>query len=206
MDLSGMQKYRYLQYLIYWFLFQTAVYSQTQKWYNAYLSNDMMALQTDLEKNNITDPDWKLFVQTIFIEDVEEALPQFTILYQKTADPKLKKIILDRISQYYYAKGFYETADRILTDENFRNQIISVREEQIYFGIQLGAFSSLENAEKAKKKYSGSIQDIYIITKESSGKKLYAVIAGKFKNRNDAEKLEKEIQKKFTMKGMITQY
>jgi hypothetical protein len=206
MDLSGMQKYRYLQYLIYWFLFQTVVYSQTQKWYNAYLSNDMMALQTDLEKNNITDPDWKLFVQTIFIEDVEEALPQFTILYQKTADPKLKKIILDRISQYYYAKGFYETADRILTDENFRNQIISVREEQIYFGIQLGAFSSLENAEKAKKKYSGSIQDIYIIIKESSGKKLYAVIAGKFKNRNDAEKLEKEIQKKFTMKGMITQY
>jgi hypothetical protein len=201
-----MQKYRYLQYLIICLLFQTVVYSQTQKWYNAYLSNDMLALQTDLETNSITDPDWKQFVQAIFIEDVEEALPQFIILYQKTADPKLKKIILDRISQYYYAKGFYETADRILTDENFRNQIISVREEQIYFGVQLGAFSSLENAEKAKMKYSGSLQDIYIITKESSGKKLYAVIAGKFKNRQDAEKLEKEIQEKFAKKGMITPY
>jgi hypothetical protein len=201
-----MQKYRYLQYLIICLLFQTIVYSQTQKWYNAYLSNDMLALQTDLETNSISDPDWKQFVQAIFIEDVEEALPQFIILYQKTADPKLKKIILDRISQYYYAKGFYETADRILTDENFRNQIISVREEQIYFGVQLGAFSSLENAEKAKMKYSGSLQDIYIITKESSGKKLYAVIAGKFKNRQDAEKLEKEIQEKFAKKGMITQY
>jgi hypothetical protein len=206
MDMSGMQKYRYLPCLIFCLLIQTIAYSQTQKWYNAYLSNDITALQTDLEKNSLTDPDWKQFVQAIFIEDVEEALPQFIVLYQRTADTKLKKIILDRISQYYYAKGFYETANRILTDENFRTQIFSVREEQIYFGVQLGAFSSFDNAEKAKKKYSGSIKDIYIITKESSGKKLYAVIAGKFKNREDAEKLEKEIQEKFTKKGMITQY
>ena len=64
----------------------------------------------------------------------------------------------------------------------------------------------MDNAEKARKKYSGSVANISIITKDSSGKKLHAVIAGKFKNREDAEKLENEIQAKFGKKGMITQY
>ncbi len=201
-----MQKYRFVQYLAFLLLLPTFVFSQPKVWYDAYLDNDIVRLQADLSANKITSPDWKQFVQAIFMEDVEEAFTQYISVYQRTQDQQLKKIILDRMSQYYYAKGLYETANRILTDEEFRNQIFSVREEQIYFGVQLGAFSSMDNAEKARKKYLGNIKDISIITKESSGKKLYAVIAGKFKNREDAEKLESEIKEKYGKKGMITQY
>jgi hypothetical protein len=206
MDMSGMQKHRFLQYLAFLLLLPTFLLAQPKVWYDAYLENDVASLQADLNTNKITNPDWKQFIQAIFMEDVEEAFTQFISVYQSTPDQLLKKVILDRISQYYYAKGLYETANRILTDEEFRNQIFSVREEQIYFGVQLGAFSSMDNAEKARKKYSGSVANISIITKDSSGKKLYAVIAGKFKNREDAEKLENEIQAKFGKKGMITQY
>jgi len=201
-----MQKYRFVQYLAFLLFLPTLTFAQPKVWYDAYLDNDVSRLQAELNAERITNPDWKQFVQAIFIEDVEEAFPQFISVYQRTQDQLLKKIILDRISQYYYAKGLYETANRILTDAEFRNQIFSVREEQIYFGVQLGAFSSMDNAEKARKKYSGKIRDISIITKDTSGKKLYAVIAGKFRNREDAEKLESEIKAKFGKKGMITQY
>lgn len=165
-----------------------------------------MELASYLEKNKIADPNWEKFLQAIFSEDLDKAFPIFISTYKSTSDENLKKVILDRISQYYYAKGFYETASRVLNDEAFRSQIFSVQESKIYFGVQLGAFSSQVNANKGKQKYSNQLKEIYVVPKEANGKKLYAVIAGKFDTRKEAEQLQKFIQKNLGKKGMVVQY
>jgi cell division protein FtsN len=100
----------------------------------------------------------------------------------------------------------YDSAERILKDPEFRQKIFAMNTEKIFFGVQLGAFSTMENAEKAKNKYSKNIDDIKIINKQSGGKRLYVVVAGNYGNRADAENFKKVILKKYSYSGMVIQY
>jgi cell division septation protein DedD len=100
----------------------------------------------------------------------------------------------------------YDSADRILKDPQFRQKIFAMNTDKISFGVQLGAFSSMENANKAKNKYSKNIDDIRIVNKQSGGKQLYVVVTGKYSTRPDAETLKQSLLNKYGYSGMVIQY
>ena len=133
-------------------------------------------------------------------------MKEYISLYNLSADPQLKKLIIDRISQYYYAKGLYDSAERLLHDEEFRKTLFSMSIEKISFGVQLGAFSTQENALKGKDKYSGKLDDIKIIKKSSSGKILFVVVAGQFDTKQKATQYMQRIKEEHGFKGIIIQY
>ncbi len=64
-----------------------------------------------------------------------------------------------------------------------------------YYYIQVGAFSSKQNAEKAKKKYKIS-SSRFVIVKSGS---LYKLLIGKFKTRKEAQ----NFMRKYGIKGII---
>lgn len=205
-----MPKHRFVQFIAYMVLTlvlcSSVLYAQPDQWYRLVVDENINELEKLRSQGKITDPDWKNFVEIIFIEKSDDALPAYIKLYDKTSDSRLKKLILDRISQYYYARGFYETANRILDEESFRERIFSVKKKSIQFGVQLGAFASYQNALRLKHKFSGKISDISIITKNSHGQTLYVVVAGKLDNHQEAEKLKRSIKQDFGHKGIVIQY
>lgn len=202
-----MQKHRFIQYLISIVIFSVCfAYSQPDNWYQLYMDNNIPALKEQLDSGQISDPLWAKFVQTLFQVELEDVLPNYVAIFEQTNDIKLKKVVLDRISQLYYARGFYETANRILDDKQFQNEFFSAQKEKIYFGIQLGAFSSYTNALRAKKDLSKTIGNVLIVTKNSRGRKLYVVVAGKFTDRQQAQKYRTQLASKYGKKGIIIQY
>lgn len=202
-----MQKHRFIRFLavlIIAFIF--SAYGQEADLYQLYINGQIATLENLLASNRIEHPEWKKFISAIFEENFDEALGQFIDIYNRTHDSRLKKVIIDRVSQYYYAKGLYDSAERILEDEGFRNQIFSMEVDKIYFGIQLGAFSSQENAANARSKFQKNISDVTIIKKNSAGKELFVVVAGKFEKKETAENYKAQLNEKYGYKGLIIQY
>jgi len=207
MDLSAMQEYKFFRRIILILvLVVLTAQAQTHRVYDLYNSNQISEIEKLLNNGQITEEDWRQFAEILFIEDLDSALKQYISLYGKTTDNQLKNLVIDRISQYYYAKGLYESAERILDDEQFRARLFSMNIEKIYFGVQLGAFSSQENASNAKDKYSKNISDITIIQKSSGGKVLFVVVAGKLDSKQKAEQYKTSISEKFGYKGIVIQY
>ena len=62
--------------------------------------------------------------------------------------------------------------------------------------IQVGAFSTKENANRLKLQVSQLGYDVYINNVESKGKTLYAVRVNRYKTKNRAEKIGKDIKTK----------
>jgi hypothetical protein len=200
-----MQKHRFIQYLII-FILSTHLYSQPERWYQLYVDNNTSELENLIQAGQVNNPEWHAALKLLFREEIDKIFSQFIELYETTTDNLLKKIILDRVSQYYYAKGLYDTAERLLKEEHFRNQIFSLKKRSIQFGVQLGAFSSYNNALKSKSEFSGKINSLSIITKSTKGRKLYILVAGKFNSREDAELMKNRIFSNFKHEGMVIQY
>lgn len=203
-----MQKHRYFQNitLFFFFLGMSVLFAQNDKLYRLYTDNNIAELENVHSAGTISDPLWAKFIGNMFEENVENALPVYMQIYEQTSDEQLKKVTLDRISQYYYAKGFYETANRILNDKQFRQKIFSIKKESIKFGVQLGAYSTYQNALDARKKFDNINNQIFIISKNSNGRNLYRIVAGKFETQSEADRLKNEIRRKFGYKGIILQY
>lgn len=202
-----MQKPRFLRKLIPVFLLiACSVQAQGQRIYNLYTTDQYAEIEKMLVEGQIVEQEWKKFCEVLFIEDLDTVLNEYISLYNLSADPQLKKLVVDRISQYYYAKGLYNSAERLLHEEEFRKTLFSMSIEKISFGVQLGAFSTQENAVKGKDKYSGKLDDIKIIKKSSSGKILFVVVAGRFDTQQKAKQYLQRIKEEHGFKGIIIQY
>ncbi|MFZ0391106.1 MAG: SPOR domain-containing protein, partial [Calditrichia bacterium] len=145
--------------------------------------------------------------QTLFSETSQSAIADYISLYNKADDPRLKNLIVDRTSQYYYANGYYETASRLMQDESYREEFFSSKNQKTIYGVQLGAFLSRQNAVKLKSRFSGELSDLNIIAKRSGGgEELHIVVTGRLDSREAAEKLKQDIYNNFKHKGIVIQY
>ena len=202
-----MQKYRFfLGIIIVISITFSFLKAQNPDIYQLYTSGQFHAIEKELTAQNISDEKWRKFAEILFIENLDKALEEYISLYNSYENVQLRNLIIDRISQYYYARGLYESADRILKDEEFRQKVFAVNTRKISFGVQLGAFSTYDNANAAKNKYSADVDDIIIINKDSGGKQLYVVVAGRYDSREKAENRHKLIRNKLGIKGIIIQY
>ncbi len=202
-----MQKYRFIQYLSILILLQSPfAFAQPDLWLRMYSENKISELMQLRGAGKISSPDWGRFVDALSVEETDSALKSYIRIYTTTGDENLKKLSLDRISQYYYAKGFYESANRILEDPQFRKQVFAIQKMKSTYGVQLGAFSSYQNALQNKKKLQKKISDVFILSKNNQGKTLYVVVSGKLNSRKAAQKLRQEILRRTGQKGLIIQF
>jgi hypothetical protein len=210
-----MQKYRLFFFfnLIVLFLiilFSIQLFGQSNsELTDLYESNQLVKLKQYSDNNQINDPHWRVFVKTLFEQNADSALSIFAAIYRLTPDKVLQRFIIERISDYYYARGYYKTAERLLKDKKFFNETIptqhKLKAETKKYGIQIGAFSNHKNALNLKNKVLKTVTNVAIINKDNNGTNLYVVVVGKFSERETAVKELQVLQEK-NINGFIIRY
>lgn len=172
-----------------------------------YENQQLLTLKEYHDNNKIYDSQWKLFIGALFKQNADSSLEIFSKVYKVTQDKILRRIIVERISDYYYARGYYKTSERLLKDKKFFDEIISVERESktVNFGIQIGAFSNYDNALKLKNKVLKKIKNVTIVNKDSDGEDLYVVVIGKYSDRKLAERELQSLGEK-NINGFVIQY
>jgi hypothetical protein len=125
-----------------------------KKLFSLYQDQNLEELKTELDKINAQNsqlPETK-FLNTIFLENGEEALTIYLQLFEKSYGD-LKSIIAKKLSDYYYAKGYYITASKyqkyLVESTNTKpssKKNTGTPVENTKYIIQLGAFGLKENA------------------------------------------------------------
>ncbi|NOX38546.1 MAG: SPOR domain-containing protein [Calditrichaeota bacterium] len=211
MGLPTVQKHWLLQPVSRWhlilFLFvYSGLSQQSDSWLQLYRSHQIYELKRLNESGAITDPHWRAFIEALFMDAADSAIARMAGIYFETTDAGLKEVIRQRIGQYYYARGYYETARRIQMDEAFVRMLLAGQQKKTRYGVQIGAFLHYENALKFKRKWEDRIRDVKVINKIRNGSRLYVVVAGGFRKREDAERLKEQLRSEFSLKGYIVQY
>ena len=227
-----MSKYRHIQHIIVLltmtFLLTAHLFAESPgALADLYRSHKIERLHTLNQQKSITQNDWRLFVAALFLEDAELATQQMMHAYSLSADRDLKRFIRERISQYYVARGYYETARRILNETSFFNKMVTISEKRsrqretvvkpkrsysntsqhkARFGVQVGAFSTLANAKHAGKKYQKDYPNTLILEKEKNKFTLYVIVIGDYQTRKSAEREMPKINNRFNIKGYVIQY
>jgi len=137
---------------------------------------------------------------------------------------------LYKLYQYYYSIGLYKTADQKLQQlkeeypfSAYANEKSPVAEEkaepkeqpivvkpkgpmQKYaagFTVQVGAFSTFQNAAELKAKFENKGYTANIFTIDSGGKKIHKVWVGEFATYEEAKKLSAEVKKRFNLSSIV---
>jgi hypothetical protein len=192
-----------------------------------YRDNRILELNDLRQKDLIRASDWKIFVDALFEPDGERAVQKMLQAYSMSSDSKLKDSIRNRVSQFYSARGYYETSRRILEEEKFfegvvslkqsstpapsrsapaENNIKRVKEDGQTFGVQVGAYSTHENAQHASQKYLSVYPKTKVMNKAQNGVNLYVVVVGGYPSREGAAAQIDKISEQFKVKGYIIQY
>lgn len=175
-----------------------------------YESQQFLKLKQYYENNQIYESDWKRFVGALFEDNADSAVMMFAGVYKSSRDKTLRKYVVERISDYYYARGYYKTSERLLSDKKFLEEITSTRSEPessntAGYGIQVGAFGNYENALSMKNKVLKKYRNVTIVSKESNGDNLFLVVIGKYSDREVAEK-ELQSLRSNNINGFVIQY
>lgn len=71
------------------------------------------------------------------------------------------------------------------------------------YTIQVGAFSTMANAEELKKRFEKEGYTSNVFTKTQDGKKLHKVWVGEFQNIDEARRFSGEVKKKFGLDAIV---
>jgi hypothetical protein len=192
-----------------------------------YRDNRILELGELRKKDLIKTSDWKIFVDALFETDGEKAIQKMLQAYSRSNDSKLKGFIRHRVSQFYSARGYYETSRRILDEEKFFEGVVSLKqssaratsrsapaesaveqakEDGKTFGVQVGAYSTFENARQASQKYLRAYPNTKLLNKVKNGINLYVIVVGGYPSREEAAAQIDKISEQFKVKGYIIQY
>jgi len=170
-----------------------------------------------------------MFLQAVLTTDGMEAAK----LYQNIVDnfPKNEwgDDALYKLYQYYYSIGLYKTAEQKLTqlkeeypfsayatEKNPAIEKQSAKEKPTImkskgtvpkfatnFTVQVGAFSTLQNAGELKAKFEKEGYQSNIFTIVSNGKKMHKVWVGEFQTYDEARRFTAEIKSKFNLASIV---
>lgn len=171
-----------------------------------------------------------LFLQGVLTTDGTEASKIYQSIVDNFPKSEWADDALYKLYQYYYSIGLYKTADQKLdqlrrdypfsaysADEKPAVEKKSPPQDQptvitkrgsvekyaTLFTVQVGAFSTLQNAEELRTRFEreGYVSNIFTIVK--NGKKLHKVWVGEFQTQNDAKRFSGEIKKRFNLESMV---
>jgi len=171
-----------------------------------------------------------MYLQAVLTTDGAEAAKLYQNIVDNFPKSEWGDDALYKLYQYYYSIGLYKTADQKLTQlkeeypfSAYATEKISVVEEKqaakekpavmkpkgtvpkfaTNFTIQVGAFSTLQNAGELKEKFEKEGYQSNIFTIVSHGKKLHKVWVGEFQTYEEAKRFNAEIKSKFNLTSIV---
>lgn len=195
-------------------------------------SNSVKEILPKLKKENPNSANL-IFLEGVLTENGQEAISIYQNFVEKYPNNSYADAALYRIYSYYYALGFYDTASKVLKNltnkypdspyikmalsqeeakqeeeptpiKNLKDEPSKVNNEINYkFTIQAGAFVKIENAQGLKNELES--EGIFCELKEKNvgGTTFHVVYAGKFQNRNEAEKFLQQLNSRYNLNGRI---
>jgi tetratricopeptide (TPR) repeat protein len=171
-----------------------------------------------------------MYLQAVLTTDGTEAAKLYQNIVDNFPKCEWGDDALYKLYQYYYSIGLYKTADQKLTQlkEEYpfsayaAEKNLAVEEKQTAkekptvmkpkgsvpkyatnFTVQVGAFSTLQNAGELKAKFEKEGFQSNIFTIVSNGKKLYKVWVGEFQTYDEARRFTAEIKNKFNLTSIV---
>ena len=189
---------------------QSLIYKELFKLYEAH---DYSSLKKEINKHDVKTRESKeiKFLNTIFLDNGEEAIAIYLDLFQDSYG-ELKSIIAKKLSDYYYAKGYYITASKyqkyLVENTSTIKKIPKQNEEQIdekKYIIQLGAFGLKDNAYQLQEMLQ--TQNIYtrIEDRNINGKLLHCVWLDGKKGFSETLQFAEKIKEKYHLQYRILQ-
>jgi len=171
-----------------------------------------------------------MYLQAVLTVDGTEAAKLYQNIIDNFPKCEWGDDALYRLYQYYYSIGLYKTAEQKLAQlkEEYpfsayaSEKNPAVEEKQAAkekpavmkpkgtvpkfatnFTVQVGAFSTLQNAGELKTKFEKEGYQSNIFTIVSNGKKLHKVWVGEFQTYDEAKKFSAEIKSKFNLASIV---
>ena len=171
-----------------------------------------------------------MYLQAVLTTDGAEAAKLFQNIVDNFPKSEWGDDALYKLYQYYYSIGLYKTADQKLTQlkeeypfSAYASENSPVMEEKqaakekptvmkpkgavpkfaSSFTVQVGAFSTLQNAGELKARFEKEGYQSNIFTIVSNGKKLHKVWVGEFQTIDEARRFNAEIKSKFNLTSIV---
>lgn len=171
-----------------------------------------------------------LYLQGVLTTDGTEAVKIYQSIVDNFPKSEWADDALYKLYQYYYSIGLYKTGDQKLAQlkQEYPFSAYAAKEEgeeqpkqsppetpvklkppgpvekyPTTFTVQVGAFSTLANAEELKAKFERESYSSNIFTIVNNGKKLHKVWVGEFHSYDEAKRFTSEIRKKFNLESIV---
>lgn len=171
-----------------------------------------------------------LYLQAVLTTDGSEAAKLYQNIVDNFPKNEWADDALYKLYQYYYSIGLYKTGDQKLQQlrqefpfstyavaekprETQKTPVLeapadvkptgSVEKYPTSFTVQVGAFSTLQNAEELKSKFEKENYSSNIFTIVNDGRKLHKVWVGEFQSYEDAKRFTAEIRRKFSLESIV---
>jgi hypothetical protein len=171
-----------------------------------------------------------MYLQAVLTADGSEAATLYQNIVDNFPKSEWADDALYKLYEYYYSMGLYKTADQKLQQlkEEYpfsayasekspvAEKKAEIKEKPVTlksgsaaqkfsagFTVQVGAFSTLPNAEELKSKFEheGYSSDIFTIV--SHGKKMHKVWVGDYKTYDEAKRQAAALKKKFNLSSIV---
>jgi len=171
-----------------------------------------------------------LYLQAVLTTDGAEAASTYQSIVDNFPKNEWADDALFKLYQYYYSVGLYKTADQKLAqlklDYPFSayaaeklpsaevkpvvpeqpvetKQKPPVQKYDTNFTVQVGAFSTFQNADELRSKFEseGYVSNIFTIT--AGGRKIHRVWVGEFQTKEEAVRFSDEIRRKFKLGSIV---
>jgi tetratricopeptide (TPR) repeat protein len=169
-----------------------------------------------------------LYLQGVLTSDGSEAVRIFQSVVDNFPKSEWADDALYKAYQYYYSIGLYKTATQKYDQlkQAYPNSPylspgelgLAAREAEAVekpgtvhdtdngtFAVQVGAFSTAENANKQKRFFHNVGYPVEILNKVKRGKSFYLVWIGNFKSNDEARKFGTELKRKYKIDTIVVE-
>ena len=201
--------HKYILYLLILFLTPVLSYGQSFEQLNQLYQKKKMRDLEQLIRNSTSETPEIIFFQTVFNENGAKSIRIYESLFPKTGG-ELKGLIAKKISEYYYALGFYVKASEYAkyatvsspTAFTATETVSTVSPEKLYF-IQVGAFGYRDNANRMKDLLKEKNLESDVKVRQVNGKTLFCVWVPGGKTYRDTKIFADELKQKYKLNYQI---
>jgi len=167
-----------------------------------------------------------MFLQAMLTTDGAQAARVYQTIVDNFPDSEWADDALYKLYQYYYSLGLYKTGDAKLQQLKelyplspySSDQAVQAEHQKAAdrkppagadqvpaaaYTVQVGAFSTLQNAEELKGRFEKESYSAMVSTVVSNGKTLHKVWVGEFKTYESAKRFAGEIKSKYNIDSIV---
>jgi hypothetical protein len=153
-----------------------------------------------------------LYLQALLTENAEDAINLYSKIVRDFPKSELREESLYKLYQYYLITNNTKKSTekyKQLIKQYPKTKLLTRNLDQPagnFYAIQLGAFGSKESANNLVEVLEEKGYKTKTLEKKTDDKTLYKVFYGRYTNKADAEKVQKDLEKKLNLVTIITNY